>query len=783
MTYRDLGDRDVITHDDATETVIPKYTGTLPTEAGGGASAANRAAMVALAGSAGDTVTQVPEVASDDDGGHFRYEASTPASATITGVTSVTKTITGATNAAPIVITTSATHGLSTGHSVKITSVGGNTNANGSWLVKVLTTTTFELVDSKGNDAYTTGGSATYAIVATSAAHGYLAGSRVTIAGVGGATAVNGTWWPVGLVGSTSFTIPAPAASVYTTGGIIGDGGVSVPKTDGTGRWMRLLDASDRFNARWFGALGDGVTDDTAAAAACVFAAIAARRTSYFPAGTYLVEREFNLVTQGARIRGDGQVVGAPSASRTVLKCTRLGQRSVFSISHSDADIADMSFDCDLKANYGLYFQTGSQSKFQNLLVYKAILDGYHLTAVRDDAGAANNDMMSFVECSAYLCGQVFHVASLAGVYAGGPNIHPTTATGTVETSAYTQTITGTGTNFLAAGARPGDFICIGTGSSRITLEIQTVVDNDTITVYATSVPEVTISGEPYAIGVGDGFHAAQGNDNNTPLITSGLWRGNGGSGIVCRGLYGPIITKTQCDTNGVYGVVIGTAGSGSGTFTSVLSLTYYEAAGGEIGAICAQNAPGLTIDQPLWGGAADSEQIIVNQQNFAGVGAARDPVGSRQWGGIHNHRDIYYESWDTAAFWFLGGGRSSGDFTVFASSSPVNAKQIPIPSVDHSGCIDVDVQTTYNASGVKRCRHKFTYGYILSSGSFTLGTVNTETPSNQTNANVPQPTVTMVTVGSEKRINLAVSGHSDGTTGGATHHTGRITVTTAGKP
>jgi hypothetical protein len=72
-------------------------------------------------------------------------------------------TITDATNATPIVITTAAAHGLQTGDGVVISNVGGNTNANGDFLITVLTSTTFELNDTDwtniaGSGAYTSGG-------------------------------------------------------------------------------------------------------------------------------------------------------------------------------------------------------------------------------------------------------------------------------------------------------------------------------------------------------------------------------------------------------------------------------------------------------------------------------------------------------------------------------------------------------------------------------------------------------------------------------------------------
>ena len=68
--------------------------------------------------------------------------------------------ITGATNATPIVITTAA-HGMVTPDVVTIAGVGGNTAANGTWIITRLTATTFSLRGSVGNGAYTSGGTAT----------------------------------------------------------------------------------------------------------------------------------------------------------------------------------------------------------------------------------------------------------------------------------------------------------------------------------------------------------------------------------------------------------------------------------------------------------------------------------------------------------------------------------------------------------------------------------------------------------------------------------------------
>lgn len=66
--------------------------------------------------------------------------------------------ITGATNASPIVVT-SASHGLTTGARVTVSGVGGNTAANGTFVVTRIDANTFSLDSSTGNGSYTSGGS------------------------------------------------------------------------------------------------------------------------------------------------------------------------------------------------------------------------------------------------------------------------------------------------------------------------------------------------------------------------------------------------------------------------------------------------------------------------------------------------------------------------------------------------------------------------------------------------------------------------------------------------
>ena len=72
------------------------------------------------------------------------------------GLNGTDTAITGATNAGPIVIT-SNNHGLATGNGVFIRNVGGNTAANGIFVITVIDNNNFSLNNSTGNGGYTAG--------------------------------------------------------------------------------------------------------------------------------------------------------------------------------------------------------------------------------------------------------------------------------------------------------------------------------------------------------------------------------------------------------------------------------------------------------------------------------------------------------------------------------------------------------------------------------------------------------------------------------------------------
>lgn len=77
------------------------------------------------------------------------------------GIPLAALTINAATNTAPILVTTTAPHGVVDVSYAEITGVVGNAGANGSWVVEAVTTTQLRLRNSVGNGTYTSGGTLT----------------------------------------------------------------------------------------------------------------------------------------------------------------------------------------------------------------------------------------------------------------------------------------------------------------------------------------------------------------------------------------------------------------------------------------------------------------------------------------------------------------------------------------------------------------------------------------------------------------------------------------------
>ncbi len=151
--------------------------------------------------------------------------------------------------------------------------------------------------------------------------------------------------------------------------------------------------------------------------------------------------------------------------------------------------------------------------------------------------------------------------------------------------------------------------------------------------------PTANLTGQGFAIAVGNGYTEQRHNDNNINRIIGGLWRLNAGAGVMANGLYGPKLHSMQMDINGFYNVAVGTCDQEQ-VLNTRMSDMYFE---GTLGAsILFGCAAGFIVDLPtydytssvpLYHKAAtlgtQNVGIIIDHTGIEAVGTANSTVPS----------------------------------------------------------------------------------------------------------------------------------------------------------
>ena len=119
----------------------------------------------------------------------------------------------GATNANPIVITSESSHQYQNGQMIKIEEVKGNKAANGSYLVKVLTPTKFELYSQLNG---VSNASNSIPILLTLVGHNFRTADKITVLGVEGNTGANGVFYVKQSGKAISNVVGTPVLNIFT---------------------------------------------------------------------------------------------------------------------------------------------------------------------------------------------------------------------------------------------------------------------------------------------------------------------------------------------------------------------------------------------------------------------------------------------------------------------------------------------------------------------------------------------------------------------------------------
>lgn len=153
------------------------------------------------------------------------------------------------------------------------------------------------------------------------------------------------------------------------------DGSLVIMPTgwSGPGRWLRL-DVNPAYNVKWFGAVGDGVTDDATAIQAALNAA-GQSRAVFFPMGTYLVNTPINITSR--KLVGERHGLSL-STGGVVLKAGAAIDAVVYTL-NNPGTIENIILDANELADYGLHMARsgGPVTWVRNVVATKATVAGF----------------------------------------------------------------------------------------------------------------------------------------------------------------------------------------------------------------------------------------------------------------------------------------------------------------------------------------------------------------------------------------------------------------------
>ncbi|AZD14984.1 glycosyl hydrolase family 28-related protein [Pseudomonas chlororaphis] len=229
-------------------------------------------------------------------------------------------------------------------------------------------------------------------------------------------------------IGTLKTLDPTPARSIFVIDHTLsGDGGgghffwdtqstdnaddalVIKSNLSSTGRWHRQLQTKNLINVRWFGAVGNGITDDTESIDSALNSLDKAGGTLYFPDGNYLISKTVHLNKDNITLRGNG-------ASRTTLTLDKdsTAEYAIYSDRSSSYKISELTVDVnqknranilgDNRRSCGIVLYNCNDSSIHNCTVKNTIGDTKNYSGVAF-AIAGRSSRSTISDCSAINCG------------------------------------------------------------------------------------------------------------------------------------------------------------------------------------------------------------------------------------------------------------------------------------------------------------------------------------------------------------------------------------------
>lgn len=327
------------------------------------------------------------------------------------------------------------------------------------------------------------------------------------------------------------------------------DGGMIIAPTTGSGRFLRVTSGS-KISVKWFGAKGDGSTDDTTAlqAAFTYFRAQAPGAVLEFDAtGTYLTTQ--TLLVEGNRLTVEGNQstikTTATLASNGVINVGNAGPASA----SEQVTIQNLRIEADNKAAYGLFVREGQNCSYRNITSTNGV------TAAVFVDGSGNGGSITLVN---HLFENV--LVSCTGVAARGFEFNKGGNTGAFERFTLLGCGGETATNTIAAYGTFGLEILGGTfqNASEAGLRCD---DGVTVQLHGTyiepagdSVPSLIVDGASKVGGYGVSFSSGiQYDDTSSSVIIDGFSVVSALGGTTTRAVLNKMCDRTDSWGNPVW--------------------------------------------------------------------------------------------------------------------------------------------------------------------------------------------------------------------------------------